>query len=314
MELATAELIWSPDSTQLYVRAPNKEVLLDVSKKTALAAAPDVSLQRQTIWKDWYIEMAQKDQSYLEKFPEPVREVVLHSAKNVYFSPDKKRLLYTATAPATLPEQLTPGLPSSSTQPEERALIAGRTYIYDREEDKNFLVPTAPQTTPSPLVTSGKKTGGAVTPASPTPVPEKILVNLLPSPTASSSPVGSPSLQTSPTVSPTPTPRSYGTPPPNPSPSPDPLTLETLTGIFFRTSYTALYTHGIQWMPDSKHVLFIEGQQLMVLGYDGTNLLTVYTGPFSSHFVYPSPDGSRLVVLTSFSSDVAPNLYAVEIK
>ncbi len=47
--------------------------------------------------------------------------------------------------------------------------------------------------------------------------------------------------------------------------------------------------------------------------YDGQNRTTLYSGPFVNRFLYPWPDGSRLLIQTSFSPETPANLYAIEL-
>jgi len=62
--------------------------------------------------------------------------------------------MYTATQNLTIPEDLIPPLPSSSTQTETRDIQVDNVYIYDIEEDKNFLIsPATPNPSPSPSPT-----------------------------------------------------------------------------------------------------------------------------------------------------------------
>ena len=75
-----------------------------------------------------------------------------------------------------------------------------------------------------------------------------------------------------------------------------------------------MYANTFQWYPDSKHLLYIEENQIKIMEYDGGNQVTLYSGPFAEHFVYPSPNGDRLIIITSFSPDSPLNLYAVELK
>lgn len=55
-------------------------------------------------------------------------------------SPDATKVLYTASASGELKEGLLPSIPGSSTQPQNRSIEAGKTYVYDLKEDRNFLV------------------------------------------------------------------------------------------------------------------------------------------------------------------------------
>ena len=70
------------------------------------------------------------------------------------------------------------------------------------------------------------------------------------------------------------------------------------------------------WFPDSRHLVFIEEGQVKIIEYDGTNKTSVYSGPLVGNFVYPWPDGSKIVILTSLNphGGVAPNLYTVNLK
>ncbi len=139
-DLGNAHFIWSPDSSQLMVISPLKNILIDVNQSNNLQSLPDVSLRRSQILSEWEEEMYLRERQYLAEFPPEIVEIATQSAKNVYISPDKERLLYTATASATLADELVPPLPSTNTQPESRSLQPDNIYIYDRKEDKNFLI------------------------------------------------------------------------------------------------------------------------------------------------------------------------------
>lgn len=54
-------------------------------------------------------------------------------------SPDESKVLYTATASSTMSPR-TIFLPGSNPTPETRNIEAGKTYVYDIKEDKNYLV------------------------------------------------------------------------------------------------------------------------------------------------------------------------------
>lgn len=56
------------------------------------------------------------------------------------FSPDESKILYTATASATLPKYLKTYLPGTNPTPEIRQLITEKTYVYDLKEDKNYII------------------------------------------------------------------------------------------------------------------------------------------------------------------------------
>jgi dipeptidyl aminopeptidase/acylaminoacyl peptidase len=71
-----------------------------------------------------------------------------------------------------------------------------------------------------------------------------------------------------------------------------------------------------QWLPDSRHIIMVYDGQIAVADYDGSNPAIVYAGNFQSTSVFPWPDSSRLVFITSFPTPTAsqPNLYGINLK
>lgn len=72
---------------------------------------------------------------------------------------------------------------------------------------------------------------------------------------------------------------------------------------------------AISWFPDSKHLLYVHDKKIDILEYDGTNTTTVYAGPFIDTYVFPWPNGSKIVILTNLNnSSISPNLYTISLK
>ncbi len=94
------------------------------------------------------------------------------------------------------------------------------------------------------------------------------------------------------------------------------LQAETIsqTALNFNIYYSSLLINTLQWLPDSNHLMFASNSHIRIIEYDGTNNITIYSGPFAKNFIYPWPDGSRLIILTSFSPDSPKNLYSIELK
>lgn len=292
LELAQAKIIWSPDSTEFIILAKNKEFLISIDKKVNLSEQKDITFQKKDILAQWEENIYLRERQFLAKFPQEILELTKTAAKNVYLSPDKKRLLYTATASATLAENIVPPVPSTNTQEEARTLEPGVIYVYDREEDKNFKVATVAALpdllNPAADATPASKTKDKNTEEIST---EKIiLADDLEEAVAKS-------LEASPTAF-------------NRLQKTDNL----LTALSFANYYTAAQLNTMQWFPDSKHLLFVEEGKIKIMEYDGQNKTTVYSGPFSNDFVYPWPDGSKLIIRTSFSPDSPDNLYVIDLK
>lgn len=224
-DLAKAQLVWSPDSGQILATLDQGEtseinLLLSPAGFTDIADFKDVTARLPVIFKEWQDLKTKKFHEQLKTLPEPMQLIATASAKMVAFSPDEKKMLYSATASAQLAENLIPPLPATSTQKETRAIEPKNYYIYDLEEDKNFLI--SPFNQDAPII----------------------------------------------------------------------------------------------WYPDSNHVIMVEGAKIIIAEYDATNRHTVYAGPFSQNFIFPWPNGSRLIILASLNggSNLPPNLYSINLK
>lgn len=69
------------------------------------------------------------------------------------------------------------------------------------------------------------------------------------------------------------------------------------------------------WYPSSNHLVFIKDKRIYAIEYDGQNLTTLYSGPFSLDFVYPWPDGSGIIIRTNLNDETIPaNLYTIGLK
>lgn len=271
LDLAKAHYIWAPDSSQLMILTEERQFLINLESNVDLETQPDITLQRQKILAEWEEEMFLRERQYLEKFPPPVSQFVTSAGINVYFSPDKKKILYTASASGHLADNLAPSLPAASTQIQERNLQPGGIYVYDLAEDRNFRVGTDER-----LETA----------------PHKLLLTREPS-------FDLPLLQTA-------TSSAY-------------RTLQTddlaLMAKRFAIYHSPLYANTLQWFPTSAHLFNVDAHEgIVIREADNTNQTELYSGPLAGEFVYPWPDGSRLVISTSFSPNAPNNLYAVELK
>ncbi len=82
----------------------------------------------------------------------------------------------------------------------------------------------------------------------------------------------------------------------------------------FNNYHSPVFSNTLQWYPDSKHLLFVEDNAVKIMEHDGGNQTTLYSGPFTRNFIYPSPNGERVIIITSFSPASPENFYAVELK
>ncbi len=77
------------------------------------------------------------------------------------------------------------------------------------------------------------------------------------------------------------------------------------------------------WLPDSRHLVLVEDTSISIVDFDGTkeqsspaDKAVIYAGKFDDSSVFPWPDSSRLVIVSSFPTPTAsePNLYGINLK
>jgi len=132
-KLKIENLTWSPDSRSVLAAASSSAILINTQNSQVSTPLP-------TLLSSWQTQKQLQYQNRLLDLPPQLQEILSSSATDVTWSPNEKKILYTATASATLPDNLKDPLPGSSTQPQERQLSPGRIYVYDLEEDRNFAI------------------------------------------------------------------------------------------------------------------------------------------------------------------------------
>jgi WD40 repeat protein len=71
----------------------------------------------------------------------------------------------------------------------------------------------------------------------------------------------------------------------------------------------------LSWLPDSRHLLYINNKRITLMDYDGSNRMTIYAGAFFDTFAVPWPNGAKVVILTNLSNpEVPPTLYTIGLK
>ncbi|HSW89968.1 MAG TPA: PEGA domain-containing protein [Patescibacteria group bacterium] len=258
--LEKISILWSPGSDKVLLIGNGKSLLLDTNKFTDAATAVDVSATVPSLLATWQQELTLRNSQELAKFPKEIVDIASSSGSRSYISPDNRMLLYTVSIDTTLPDTVISSPPASSTQTQERKLHAGSTYVYDRQEDRNFLIARGALPIPTPTTPVIKKKGTKVAPT---------LI------AATADPV-----------------------------------------ITLRDHYTPLFVGLPQWLSDSRHLILRSENKISIIEYDATNEMPVYTGSYAGNFVYPWPNGSKLVILTNFNAAESAffNLYAISLR
>jgi hypothetical protein len=137
IDFAATRITWSPDATQLLVEASSSSRLYTLGKPNTFA---DVTATSSQLVADWRTAQADTDKQKLAAFKPAIVNMATSSAKIISFSPDETKILYQATASATIPQVIIPPLIGTNSTPEDRNIVPGKFYVYDSKEDKNYFL------------------------------------------------------------------------------------------------------------------------------------------------------------------------------
>lgn len=161
-DFSKAGIRWSPDSAQILVQLDNIARLYQTARSSEFL---NVSNTYPDLLAEWETEKRDREIQKLSSFKQAIINIASGSAKIVAFSPDESKLLYEATASATIPRIIDPPLIGTNSTEEERDIKPGRFYVYDSREDKNYLLldkselqTLKPSVTPTPTPRGRKPT------------------------------------------------------------------------------------------------------------------------------------------------------------
>ena len=141
LDPTNASWTWSPDSREILITIQTAKYILPSGGFTPQYQLVNIQgAKLEKTFAEWKTESSKKMDSSLSRLPEKLQEIFKNKTDNVTFSPDNNKVLYTASGSATIPDNLIPQLPGSSTQKQERVIKDGQTYVYDIKEDRNFLI------------------------------------------------------------------------------------------------------------------------------------------------------------------------------
>ena len=123
--------MWSPDNRQILLVSSPSAYLVDLSKSET---QPVFDLKNLVL--EWNMSKSIKSDRNIELLPSELRNILTTASAELVWSPRENKLMYTATASATIAQNLIPKLPGSNTQPESRDLSSGTTYVYDLKKIK----------------------------------------------------------------------------------------------------------------------------------------------------------------------------------
>lgn len=127
----------SPDGTKIIYNTAKGLYQLDMGRSFLPSQFFSAGDTRQILTDptdEWKILAEKQQTERMAKLPAELKDF------SAIFSPDESKIIYLATASATLPKYIKIYLPGTNPTPEVRQLIPEKTYVYDLKEDKNYLI------------------------------------------------------------------------------------------------------------------------------------------------------------------------------
>lgn len=142
VDLSQSEAIISPDTKEAIFEFPVNEIsqafLLNLDGENT--APFDVTQSKETLITAWNNQKLANNLKILETYPEDFYKIASDSVEVIGFSPSETKILYKANKSLILPPMITPALIATNQTVEQRSLETGKTYVYDKKEDKNYLI------------------------------------------------------------------------------------------------------------------------------------------------------------------------------
>jgi len=151
-DIIKSTLLWSPDSKEVLAtlgtgKSPQYYVFDATTANDFAKPVPTIQIL-QSEWNDLKIT---KEKEKLLTLKPDLLAVATTSMSILAFSPDETKILYEATASATIPQIITPPMIGTNPTEEIRTIQPGMTYVYDAKEDRNYLVKNLPSALPVSL-------------------------------------------------------------------------------------------------------------------------------------------------------------------
>ncbi|MBI5122603.1 PEGA domain-containing protein [Candidatus Roizmanbacteria bacterium] len=138
VDFTSAKVIFSPDQKQAIFEFEQNSSLLSLGEDNLNPL--DVTLSKNALIEAWQKEKTKNFNKILETFPKNFDKIASDSFNIISFSPNETKVLYQAKKNIKLPLMIKPVTIAINQTPEERSIKKGKTYVYDRKEDKNFLI------------------------------------------------------------------------------------------------------------------------------------------------------------------------------
>lgn len=142
ISLIGASVLFSPDFKQgiVILKRGEDSVSYLISLEEENTQLVEMTSSQASLEKVWNEERLLETARLLEIFPAKFTKIASDSFHILSLAPDKTKILYEAKQSITLPYVIEPRLVAANQTPEERSIKLGELYVYDRKEDRNYLI------------------------------------------------------------------------------------------------------------------------------------------------------------------------------
>jgi len=141
-QFSQAQLSWAPDGSEIMATISAQTISSTyLLRPNSFNDNPaNVSATLITVKESWDKISADRQRSQINSLPSKIRTVVGKNFKVIAFSDDNSKILYEASASATLPLIIQPRLIGVNSTPEDRNIKENSVYVYDIKEDRNYKI------------------------------------------------------------------------------------------------------------------------------------------------------------------------------
>lgn len=147
-KLADTEITISPDGKEMIftVKTASNTRLDYLIKTEEKNDRPfNVTQSRATLETAWKQQRQKKQERILQTFRKTFFTLAQKNLEVIAFSPDETKVFYRAKTAVTIPIIIKPRLIGANQTPEARTLERGALYVYDKKEDRNYLIAKSQQ-------------------------------------------------------------------------------------------------------------------------------------------------------------------------
>ena len=146
LDFSAASFVFGPQYRQAIVNFPNiaepkNAISYLISLEDENIELFEVTNSVNDITAKWHEEKNKEMAKVIETLPKSFQPIATESFHIISVSPDEKRVIYLSKNDASLPLIFDHPLIGANQTEEQRNIKQGKLYIYDKKEDKNFLIP-----------------------------------------------------------------------------------------------------------------------------------------------------------------------------